>query len=946
MPIRPTHLLLAIAIPAALAAATRHQHLELRAVPATPSPAIDGRFDDWDHSGSILLCADVERDRQRRSARAMAMYDATALYLGFAVRDPTPLRNPVMPDDEAPGWRDDCVQIRLRLADDGQDDRILFLDAWQHAPSGRVALRLYPDPPGDGYRDLMARGATAAFRRHGEDAGYDQELRIPWDALGLAEPAAGTVIGMGLEVVGGERGGAEHAFRLTDLVARHGTQTASFFAHPERWGRLRLMPHGDLPPTEPLIMPVPIAEHPFLICRREDFPGLRRRAEREPWRGMREDALERVASGPPEPGDAVALQFHLAACALAAILEPESARAHAERVRDGLVEGLAAIDFDPAQKHRGTVPPMGAAFLGILALDVVHAELSAEEIAACEDVIARQIARIDRHGAWPAARLGTHGTWDIYRGERILPDDDFHAVYLRQMSADGVTTVSPGYAFARLGSGVDRPQKTGYADVLEFTGIDRRYYDEPKLERFYRWLFAHSVTPAKDYHLFGDVAPTWRHPNSPLLWRVGRFDRQAAAHAAWLLAGRRPPGHLLSYVLMEEPLPDPAVPRSALYPQGGAFLRQPADDPLGLAAALYTVVGAMDWHAHEEVNAISLAAHGNRLLVNGGWLGEDMRPPWKNNTIAIDGQRHAARSGGGLAEGFTSAGFDYACGDAGAALGSAAFQRSLVFVHPIAGADGYVVTLDEVEAEPGQRIHHYLHPATGSDIAVLEARRAYRARIDHHAEREGVRLTVLYPTRPESVTQDTVESGFLERSPSAGHHRRLEAIVPTRADGRRDLLTVLLPGHAARPGPVHVFLEGPDHEGLVLDHGEGIVDLVLRGTGHLAERALAFDAALAWCRGHPDPAGRAWFVRRGRHLRHGAIGFESTRPVSVLLRGRHGHVAAREEALELTIHHPGITALHLGDRACEVVERSDDRLRVILPAGDAAPIAITTTAGR
>lgn len=63
-----------------------------------------------------------------------------------------------------------------------------------------------------------------------------------------------------------------------------------------------------------------------------------------------------------------------------------------------------------------------------------------------------------------------------------MRSDAFYEKYLGQMTPDGVTSAAPMYAFARLGSGNDRPQKTAYADVLEFTGIDRRYYNNPKLK--------------------------------------------------------------------------------------------------------------------------------------------------------------------------------------------------------------------------------------------------------------------------------------------------------------------------------------------------------------------------------------------------------------------------------------------------------------------------------
>ncbi len=54
-----------------------------------------------------------------------------------------------------------------------------------------------------------------------------------------------------------------------------------------------------------------------------------------------------------------------------------------------------------------------------------------------------------------------------------------------------------------------------------------------------------------------------------------------------------------------------------------------------------------EYHTHEETNGISLSAYGNRVLVNGGWLGDPTWPADKNNTISINGSRHGGYNWGG-----------------------------------------------------------------------------------------------------------------------------------------------------------------------------------------------------------------------------------------------------------------------------------------------------------
>ena len=100
-----------------LATATLAQQTDnhvLRAVPAKGKVALDGKLDDWDLSGDILICYDLETMRDTHSVRAAAMYDREHFYLSFRFRDRTPMVNHVHPVNEVgSGWRSDCVQLRF-----------------------------------------------------------------------------------------------------------------------------------------------------------------------------------------------------------------------------------------------------------------------------------------------------------------------------------------------------------------------------------------------------------------------------------------------------------------------------------------------------------------------------------------------------------------------------------------------------------------------------------------------------------------------------------------------------------------------------------------------------------------------------------------------------------------------------------------------------------------
>ena len=96
-----------------------------RAVPAPGTVTVDGKLDDWDLSGQILICYDLQKLAETHSVRAAAMYDATNLYLAFHFKDRTPMVNHIDPASHpGDGWKADSVQVRMKL------DRVLHVTAW------------------------------------------------------------------------------------------------------------------------------------------------------------------------------------------------------------------------------------------------------------------------------------------------------------------------------------------------------------------------------------------------------------------------------------------------------------------------------------------------------------------------------------------------------------------------------------------------------------------------------------------------------------------------------------------------------------------------------------------------------------------------------------------------------------------------------------------------
>jgi hypothetical protein len=705
--------------------------------------------------------------------------------------------------------------------------------------------------------------------------------------------------------------------------------------------------------TQVTVAAAPAArEHPFLICTRDQFPELRQRAQREPWASMKQNALAIVAEAPEQLGDKpVRLQRQLGALALAYIVQPAKRAAHAKRVHQRIVEDLAAVAFTEKTQWHGVVPTMGAAFTATIALDITQGEMSPEKIDQCERTLEKQINKINEGGPWTLARLGTHGTWAIYTGQRTTPDDVFYQRYTSQITDDGVTTVAADYAWARLVSTDDRPQKTGYADVLEFTGIDQRYYDHPRLEKFYRWLYSGSITPARQVHALGDFIPSPYDagsdepelPNAALAYRTGRFDRLAGRYRAWALKGQKKPGHVLAYVLQQR-RHEPKVPTSQLYFDGGAFFREPADSPDALAAALYNITERAYWHTHQETNALSLSAYGARLLMNGGWMGARTRPPKRNNTLTLDAGSHDGRTGAGLETGLTSPRFDYAAGDSGDALpGEAHFTRHLLFVHSQDRAGGYFITVDDVRPDKGKRIHHYLHPSTDQKPEMRQPRKAYVARTNLFNRVKDTRLAIFYGRRPATVRRQLVPS---EEGPSEKKdHYRLEAIYPTETDRMTSLVTVMFPFNDQHPKAQFTSRHNDKVTKVSVSHRKGVKDLLCQADQNAGEQSLGanvdFKGSLALVRQKANQI-RFFFARESRQLRGRKQGFEATHPLTIHLCGTRGRIST-DQRTTVTFRYPGLSGVRLEGERVTTNARGENAVQLTIEPGHNQSLTLLTS---
>lgn len=582
------------------------------------------------------------------------------------------------------------------------------------------------------------------------------------------------------------------------------------------------------------------------------------------------------------------LNEYLGAAALAYILDEENAKTHAANVRD--VIGTRIPLLRTGTSWDGVVPRMGALFVATLALDIVYDALTSFEIAGCESVISAQIADVPIEGSWADARRGTHGTWGIYKGYRTTPDDAYYQGIMVQVTPDGVSPVTPTYGWARVGGSDNEVSKSGYMDVLEFTGIDKRYYNNDRLQKFQRWLYGSSVNCAKDYIIIGDMLPTSTVYPALLHWRVGNYDSTAAGYAAWLHEGKKPIGHILTYIVPKSALPAPIVPGSQIYENGGAFLRDKEDDSKGLQLTLYNIKSQDEWHTHNEVNGLSLSGLGNRLLVNGGRLGAPVRPAYLNNTLTINGSNHSSRLGGGILESFVSDDLDFAVGSAGPALRNASHLRNSILVHS-GDAPGYFILFDEVSASSGNTVKNYLHPANESSVGVVSRLTEYTAKIDHYPTVQNVSAGFYYLTPPKEVKVEKVLSSDPASYPNYPRHNRLESVYEVDANGKKNLATIIYPFSTTVSKANFERIEGENMNACTVSHSNNTTDYIFETMSgqEISSSGMSFKADFCLVRksGNKTPF---YFVRNGASLTLDKLGFQSDKAITIYANGAEGKI--------------------------------------------------------
>ena len=710
-------------------------------------------------------------------------------------------------------------------------------------------------------------------------------------------------------------------------------------------------PAADAPadPAQPAVAEESEPRHPFLLAHAEDFPALRARVAAAPWRDLARSALiyARDRSFDPSASDFDAKTVMTELCgaiALAYVLDPRPARALKLRATLEQWQGWYQATGD------GVVVRWQQAAMvhSILALDVLHDALVPAERVALEQMLDGMIdgwwANLAQDGT--PSTPGVVGLWAIYRGDRRRAEEAselFLARVLDGLTPSGVYGSGSGYAWVREGS--DRMAKYALVDVLEHTGLRPGLYAEPRLVGLHEWMYRGAYTPRRTNLTFGDSDPSreieglfgYLQP-----YRANKFSAQAGRNAAWVVRDVAASPLFASYVLLDESALFPTPPTSALWGDSASFWEA--------GAGVDSLMGAL-WssrlrggHSHRDANSVHLYAYGENVLRNSGYcgfgVGVDAVFDWdwifeatgSNNTVTLDGAEHDDKQAGGVVEGLTAPGFDYAAATSGPALRNATHVRSLWMVHGQPERPGYFVLLDEVAADAPGVVDVNLHPDSAQET-VLAANREYQWTVRHFGTRD-VHVNLFLATPPASV--EVLDGGLCAFDGNEYVGRYLRSHYPTDAAGRRNVLTLVVPHDATRPKPVLTRLQGGGIvTGAALGFGGGRVDYVLESSGGAT---LPLGNGFFQARGLLVRTGGGqvseYFARRARAFGDGAAqprGFEADARVSLHVRGTEVHIVSA--GTRVLFHEPGLLGNVFATEAGTVTSAGPGFLEIVLNPG-------------
>ena len=727
---------------------------------------------------------------------------------------------------------------------------------------------------------------------------------------------------------------------------------------------------GAASPDDPTIQTPPLSlgemyaetlAHPFLIVKKSEYAALRARADRYPWSGMKKQARQdcaglSYASRATITRKGVRIRDIMGSCSLMYVLDPGRRPTYRKKMGTVLAAWPAVLKQMkkeyPKSKNRWlqVVPPSSGYFNSVLALDVIHDDLSKSTLAKYEsalDDVAEWYWETDR--GWGTATYGARAIWATYQGDvsrQTVAAQQYRQQYLDWLTPDGAFKDGAEYAMARNGG--ERSAKQGFLYVAEHTGIDPTYYDDPRIRSSMEWLMGFAYGPFNGMVGFGDAGALGRDLNTfrppTAVFAAGRFSPQAAAGAARHIAAGidTVPGDLLSYSVTTAAPVKPKGPESRVWPASGAAFWQHSQSTNALMGALWNPQiepAQVTAHMHRDVNALYIAGYGEPLLLNSGYNGYGKGAKgasWSSihssarssNTVALDGANHLTAAGDGVADYLVGDGLDYASGMGDKIYsGAAAHIRNFVMVQPQNKKNGYFISIDDVQgALAGQAVDVFFHPASAS-VKTVAAGQEYRWAVS----RRKAKPTYLSIFLGTPAAKTTVRKGVIAGWQKSISARSLDARFTTDAAGQRRVVTVLFPHDGRHAKAAMRRLSGAGYTGARVTQG-AIKDYAIASDGRSVSRGgatLTADAAVFRRHGKKTSF---YFIRGGLAFDGGdGQGVTSDQPVSVHMRGKSGSIMAAAPSA-VTYRHPDITTITIDGKVASPT-LVPGGLQVAIPTG-------------
>lgn len=282
-------LVLALAIfilpPMGRVAATPTENIGLQVLPSPGPVVVDGKYTDWDLSGSVFASNEVETQRTDYAVWLAAMYDKANLYVLARFSDLTPLNNPGQTIANY-GFAGDSLQFRTITHPGSSDALTCNVTAWRGTGGADVVNMDYEGTLPE-IKDAKTRGGRQAFTINADGKGYVQEIAIPWSLLTKnGQPLqSGDQMQMTFEpnftTPGQGRLSVKDVFKPVPNIDRVFT-----FMSKAEWGTATLAARGHVPPR------------PVRIAGGREFPvTLERDIPLADWAGLDASATSRSPSG-------------------------------------------------------------------------------------------------------------------------------------------------------------------------------------------------------------------------------------------------------------------------------------------------------------------------------------------------------------------------------------------------------------------------------------------------------------------------------------------------------------------------------------------------------------------------------------------------------------------------------------------------------------------------